>query len=539
MVDRRLPATRAIATGMLERRRALVLLPAILLALLCGLELGAILRLNDGVFVYALDDPYIHLDLASRLATDGHYGVNAGEPASPSSSILWPFLLVPLVWLGLGQWGPLLLNLSFALLALGVADRLADRILPPVLDRRALYRAALTVAAIPAFNLVGLCFIGMEHSLQILCCLTAALGLIDAGPRRLPWPLLVAIVAGPLVRYENLAISAAALLVIARHGHRGAALAAGAVVLATVGGFSLYLLALGMPPLPASVLLKSTVGGGSLLHQRLVYLAVKLLDYPPVTLLATLGIAAAWQALDGRRAAPARWLAAAALLVVAAQFAAGRFDWLSRYEVYAVAFVTPLLLHGGRAALARLLGSSEGRPLAAHVGAAVGLVLGVIAVFGVYAFNGILRTPLAAHSIYVQQYQMHRFVADYWRGPVAVNDIGLVGMDNPEFVLDLWGLASIDAARARRRNEPGWMNRLMRMHGVRLAMIYADADWLGPWLPRGWIEVASLEADVRFAAFGGARVGIFTPDPDAVPAIRAALQPFAATLPSDARLTFR
>ena len=36
--------------------------------------------------------PYIHLALSEGIAR-GHYGINAAEAASPSSSVLWPYLL--------------------------------------------------------------------------------------------------------------------------------------------------------------------------------------------------------------------------------------------------------------------------------------------------------------------------------------------------------------------------------------------------------------------------------------------------------------
>ena len=57
------------------------------LLLMVGFELWAILTLNHGVFLYVLDDTYIHLGLAARLY-GAHYGINAGEASSPSSSIL-------------------------------------------------------------------------------------------------------------------------------------------------------------------------------------------------------------------------------------------------------------------------------------------------------------------------------------------------------------------------------------------------------------------------------------------------------------------
>ena len=51
-----------------------------------------VLRFAGGQLMYTLDDPYIHLSLAENLLR-GHYGVNLDEVASPSSSILYPFLL--------------------------------------------------------------------------------------------------------------------------------------------------------------------------------------------------------------------------------------------------------------------------------------------------------------------------------------------------------------------------------------------------------------------------------------------------------------
>jgi hypothetical protein len=58
-------------------------------------------------------------------------------------------------------------------------------------------------------------------------------------------------------------------------------------------------------------------------------------------------------------------------------------------------------------------------------------------------------TPLASRGIYEQQFQMHRFVADFYREPVAVNDLGWVSYQNGAFVLDLTGLGSELVRRLR------------------------------------------------------------------------------------------
>ena len=62
-----------------------------MLAALAGLlALQAVAAWHAGVFEYPLDDVYIHLAMAEKIAR-GTYGVNLGEPASASSSIrCWP-----------------------------------------------------------------------------------------------------------------------------------------------------------------------------------------------------------------------------------------------------------------------------------------------------------------------------------------------------------------------------------------------------------------------------------------------------------------
>ena len=56
------------------------------------------------------------------------------------------------------------------------------------------------------------------------------------------------------------------------------------------------------------------------------------------------------------------------------------------------------------------------------------------------------RSP--ALYVYEQQFQMHRFLANFPGRIVAVNDLGLVSYDRPPglYVLDLWGLASPEAS---------------------------------------------------------------------------------------------
>jgi hypothetical protein len=89
-------------------RVAFLLVLAATGAILLGLVL-AILKLNNGTFIYSMDDPYIALALSDQIS-HGNYGINAGQHAAPASSILFPFLLAAAAGTSLHPYLPLLIN---------------------------------------------------------------------------------------------------------------------------------------------------------------------------------------------------------------------------------------------------------------------------------------------------------------------------------------------------------------------------------------------------------------------------------------------
>ena len=107
---------------------------------------------------------------------------------------------------------------------------------------------------------------------------------------------------------------------------------------------------------------------------------------------------------------------------------------------------------------------------------------------------------------------MHVFAVDYYKKPVAVNDIGFVSYDNDNFVLDMYGLSSMDAFRARSTNEShavDWMDSLARVHNVKVAMVYDS--WF-PTLPDRWEKIAELRLSGRQISVGGSKVSVFVLD---------------------------
>ncbi len=416
-----LPALATIAAGML--------LPSLLV-------LAYILVRNDGHFAYALAAPYTHLALAEQIA-QGHYGLNPGEPSSPSSSILWPFLLAGLSFLRLGEYSALLACLVANLASGGLLYALGlecgirlDRLRLP-------YLAAITVSLTLALNLIGLAFAGLEHSLHVTLTLASLLGLVRfvRSGRADPW-WLASIALLPLVRFEAAAALAADILVLLVFRKYRHALGVALAGVAAIGGFALYLHSLGLPYLPNSVLARSEVastgldlaeaGAGPAALVRALYSSfrVNLLAYGATHILGML-VALAWgvsRAARLPRQGRARWAEVTAFgffaVVALAQLTGGSLSSFSRYEIYVLALGVGALMvvfaAEADAFLARL------RPASCAA-----FCLAVLLLFAGYALRTVDSISAAGNS-HDQQYQLLRYVTEFYRRPVAIDHPGRI-----------------------------------------------------------------------------------------------------------------
>lgn len=257
---------------------------SVCVAIFFAIEFGLLiecLKATSGTFVYALDDPYIHLALAERLVT-AHYGLNAGEIAAPSSSILWPFLLT----IGVGT--PWHQYLPFAIcVAAGAATTALIAWMVcgwPIFSGTPysnLKRIGLVVALMFAANLLLMPFSGMEHSLQLLIVVVCAYAINEAlFGRNIPvWCLAVAAL-GPAVRYEMIGPVVAVGIALWVSGRARAALALVLSSLIVPFGFGLYLKSQGLAFLPNSVLAKS----GQLSRARTRAISRAASEYPFFTI---------------------------------------------------------------------------------------------------------------------------------------------------------------------------------------------------------------------------------------------------------------
>lgn len=512
-----------------------------ILAAALAAVLAAILVQNGGAFSYTLDDPYIHLAMAENLLK-GHYGVNLGEVSAPSSSILWPFLMAPFQRMpALGLFGPLLVNLACAFATLLVLRSALARVFDYRLSAGG--TALILTLAIAFANLVALVYMGMEHSLQVLLSAAAALGLlVEIRDGRVPGWLPVVLILGPLVRYENILLSGCAILYLVARKRFAAGAFTAAGLLLLMGGFSLWLKHLGLYPLPTSVVAKTLAGqslnasaGGMFSDLRLV-ISSDQGSYMVLCLLLLAGRIFFPASARNREAGPDRLLAASATLALATHLfgSLGKASSFNRYDTYIWIYCLVILSWLYRDLLTGWMEAAGRAPRARAM--AAGLALLVTLVVCDRNLLATVKLPADANDIWRQQYQMGRFVRDVYRKPVAVNDLGLVSYRNDGYVLDLWGLASVEALRHRlHQTSPEWMDTLAHAHGVGLVMIYDD--WFPDGVPASWIRVGALQRPARSHG-GGREVAFYAVDEAARAEVMEKLRAFRPTLPVNGPFVF-
>lgn len=484
---------------------------------------------SDGGFFYTLDDPYIHLSVAESIL-EGGYGINAGEYASPSSSILYPYLLAATLMLGLGEYGPLLIGCLFSLLSVWTLARFAAQTLP---DDNSLVSwlsyIVMGFAIVFALNAIALPMNGMEHSLHVYGVVLALTGLYHCLVKdddSQIWKIILGSMICGVIRFEGLALVTGVIVALALSGRLRIAIGLGACVASMLALYGFYMSNIGLPFFPSSVMTKSNIAVDA--SEGSVFVFVKDMAFNFLFALSNsrgvvMGIFSAVLmalCLDATVSARLRMFFVAVLAVLVGHMLAGQFGWFDRYEIYAVAAMFVALL-----AILKEQNSLRTSYVLAFAMAAM--------VFSLpYAWTT-ARSPAASANIYQQQYQMHRFAQEIYPAAVAVNDLGWVAYKNQNYVLDLWGLGSEEARKYRALG--GWskssLSEITQRNAIEYAMIYDDwfdqvpDDWcLGAQLMTSWVSAGS--DTVSFYLIDRTKTDVFF----------RSLAELAATLPAGARL---
>jgi hypothetical protein len=487
-----------------------------------ALELAAILWLDGGSFVYTLDDPYIHLALAAQLR-HGHYGINAGELAAPSSSLLWPLLLAPFGDSAALELLPLALNAFLCLATAGLFARIATRALGAS-DGAQLGAVACALGLVAVSNCIGLAYTGMEHSLQLWLAVASLWGTwraLEEG--RAPAWLWAALGAAPWVRYESLGLCVPLWIVLARAGQLRSVLLCAAAALLPLVAFSAFLYASDLTPLPTSLLVKASPSGTGQDLGLLANLARNLGQIHAWILLGWALLLCGALAPRARIASSARALCAAALAALALQLCAGRLGWFSRYEMYVLA----------AAACAVLLARGSAVVWLGRHPIAIAPALLLLGAWHAPHVAATLLTPLASNNIFEQQYQMRRFAREVLPSArVAVRDLGWVAFRNPTYTLDLNGLASPAVLRLlwTEPKAPDWVDDLLRQHDIALAMV--PEGYGARHARERWVLLGTLRLSRPRVTPAADAVSFYALDPASAALARDRLPAFESGLPA-------
>ena len=153
------------------------------------------------------------------------------------------------------------------------------------------------------------------------------------------------------------------------------------------------------------------------------------------------------------------------------------------------------------------------------------------------ARSGLLKVPRAVKNTYEQQYQMGRFLRQYYPGAVvAANDIGAINFFADIHCIDLAGLGTIEITRmivdgkVTREAVSSYVNE---RHG-QIAVMYEDWYSKSVGMPPDWVKVGSWTIGANVVE-GGDTVSFFALQPEEVIPLTQHLKDFANQLPATVR----
>ncbi|MBC8034027.1 MAG: hypothetical protein H7Y03_07780 [Chitinophagaceae bacterium] len=522
----------------------------------------AVLDNTDFVFMYPLDDPFIHMQIARNLALHGVWGINAQEFASASSSLLYTVLLAAIFKIFLFHAAvPFIINcVAAGWLFIGINNWLRKQ------QMAAVARTTVLLLLVFFVPMPVMIISGMEHTLQCLFCFLFIVHFSDwlqatdralPGPATpMPWKIYVLAILVIALRYEGMFLIAAACLLLLYRRKLIPALLLGFTALLPVIVFGVYSLSVGSYFFPNSVLIKSESAPLSLqgLASFLYNIAVNKLTIvkpemaavgtppPGISLLVTqrLLIILPLTALlfIQQLKEPLNYLYILLLLSVCTLFhlSFASTGWFYRYEAYLiVCSLVPIFLLFYKYGKGFVMQWSS---LHLRILLAV-LLFALFFPFVIRSTAAYSKATRACINIYQQQYQMAAFTkAHYNNSAVAANDIGAVSFFTDASIVDLWGLGSITVAKSRKNKywTPQFLDSLARVKNVKVAIVYDE--WFDPQLLARWKKVATWKIPNNVIC-GSDTVCFYALDEDSRRLLLQNLKKFETSLPKPVSVSYR
>lgn len=486
----------------------------ILLTLILIIGLAGIIVQNEGNFIYALDDAYIHLAIGKNIAEHGIWGVTRHEFSSASSSPLWTVLLAGLYHISgkLYLYIPLFINIITC------------------------YGLVYIVSAIARNAGVSAAYSLMAKIFMILCL--PFLPLIAGGMENALFAFLVLLFIHVVFIRDNasaLTIGAIAILMVAARYEGAFVIAAATVVLSMkkqwkkcliiiIGGilpiivFGLYFISQGGEFFPNSLLIKGNVNGSPYAIIRLSMYKIKdmVQHYSPLPFLCFflyINTYLLWKHFKSSLGFSLFLLASVTFTI---HLLLAQMGWLYRYEAYLLAMsVISIILS---AQDIRTIYNQHLRVFPRYFLALIALY--TLAAFGWRLQKGHREALQSSHEIFLQQIQMAHFVKTFFPdNTIVMNDIGAVCYFTDIHCIDAYGLATIEIAKAKKVKayDCDMLDSLSVKKNADLAIVYPQwinsgymfSNYSAGKTPSAWKKAGSLILGKSNYVIGGDTVSFY------------------------------
>jgi hypothetical protein len=437
---------------------------------------------NDHHVVYSLDDAYIHLSMAKNLIEYGVWGVTRYGFASCSSSIIWTALVAGIYYLtGAKEIIPLILNLLFASLTLITSFYILKRFGITPLESLFILIAVIIFSPLPPIM-----FTGMEHVMHVWFTLVfiyfVSIVISDeSGNNRNYFILLLVSFCLPSVRYEGFLAVFAGVLMFLLNGKWVKGLLVMIVSVVPVTVFGLISIRNGWSFFPNSMTIRWNFAEILTLEDFYKFLkifAVYMFAKFEVVIFSLILISIVILVLIRFRGNLSKILKnelTTIIVIYTANFvlfaAYSRSGFSFRYQI----FLAVLGILFGSIIFIRYVVPLMNRKSTIRTVIIILLVGIPFLYFATGRIKLIFNTPQHSSNIYEQQYQMSKFIGQYYKGRnIALNDIGAVNYYNDIKCVDLAGLSTLEVSKLKNQYRfiNYEINRLCLDKNTEIAILY-------------------------------------------------------------------
>gem|GEM_PF-2895224 len=204
-----------------------------------------------------------------------------------------------------------------------------------------------------------------------------------------------------------------------------------------------------------------------------------------------------------------------------------------RYDAYLIALNTVAIIINIYDLLPGMLSLLKERNYALSKCVIIILNLVVISPLMMRAFTA-FEVPIAVKEYHNQQYQMAHFIKDNAPGiNIAANDIGMISYFSENKVVDLWGVANIEVAKAMldKSYSTNTISEVSKKENVRMAILYEH--WFDEFggLPSYWIKIGEWSMTNVPLFLGSGTVSFYCMNSEDADNYRTKLKDFSIILP--------